>query len=220
MAHTELFALDVIPRWTYREAEVALAELVAVADSSAQLGELCLTVAERAVTAALAADDHVPVIVTANMGLAQMGELEVPRRVGELIMRYDLPPGHLVIAVSEHDTAAQDVDALGVLDQLRGVGAGLAIDHFGVGYSNLAQLEALQPDIVKLDRSLIAPLLDAPARTLLLRRLIELAHDLGAAVVADGVDTDALRAALTELGCDAVSGAVLTPHASRAAEVA
>lgn len=218
-ATSELFALDAVPRWTYRDAELPLADLIALADSSAQLGELCLNVAERAI-AVTPAGEHAPVVVTTNMGLARMGELELPRRVGELIARHGLQPGHLIIAVSEHDTATDESGLLGVLDQLRGVGAGLAIDHFGVGYSNLARLEALQPDIVKLDRALVAPLLNAPARTLLLRRIIELAHDLGAAVVAEGVDTDALRVALADLGCDAVAGAVLAAHAPHAAEVA
>jgi diguanylate cyclase (GGDEF)-like protein len=216
-ATAELFALDAVPHWTYRDAEVALAELVALADSNAQFGELCLNVAERAVTAALAADEQVPVVVTANMGLARMGDFDLPRRVGELIARFGLRPGHLVIAVSEHDTSTDESDLLGVLDDLRGVGAGLAVDHLGVGYANLARLEALQPDIVRLDRSLVAPLLDVPARTLLLRRIIELAHDLGAAVVAEGVDTNALRLALDDLGCDAVRGAVLAPHAAEVA---
>ena len=135
-----------------------------------------------------------------------MAELDLPRRVGELIARFELAPGHLVIGIDEPDTP-DDPDLLRVLDALRGAGAGMAIDHFGVGYSNLARLETVQPDVVRLDRSLVAPLATAPQRTLLLRRVIELAHDLGAAVVADGVDTEPVRAALADIGCDAVQGA-------------
>jgi EAL domain-containing protein (putative c-di-GMP-specific phosphodiesterase class I) len=97
---------------------------------------------------------------------------------------------------------------------LRGVGAGIALDHFGAGYSNLARLETLQPNIVRLDSSLVAPLASAPQRTMLLRRVIELAHDLGAAVVADGVDTEPVRAALADVGCDAAQGRVVAQNAT------
>ncbi len=217
-----LFAHCAVPRWSYLGADVAVDDVVALADSCGVLAELDLTVVERAITMALSLDDSVPVLVTTRVGLARMADLDLPRRLGELIASFELAPGHLVIGIDEPDTP-DDPDLLRVFDALRGAGAGLAIDHFGVGYSNLARLEMVQPDVVRLDRSLVAPLVTAPQRTLLLRRVVELAHDLGAVVVADNVNTDAVRAALTDIGCDAVQGAVVAQnalHAAHAAEVA
>ena len=215
----KLFALYAVPRWSYSDADVALADVVALADAGGQLGELDLCVVERAIATARSVDGSVPIIVTMRVGLARMIDLDLPRRVGELIARFDLRPGQLVIGVDEPDTP-DEADVLSVLDDLRGVGAGLALDHFGVGYSSLARLELVEPDLVRLNRSLVAPLATAPQRTLLLRRVIELAHDLGAAVVADGVDTDAVRDALTDIGCDAVQGAVVAQNALNAADAA
>jgi diguanylate cyclase (GGDEF)-like protein len=217
-----LLALGATPRWSYLDADVALADVVALADRSGQLADLDLCIIEQAIAAARLLDDTAPVLVTTRIPLARMADLELPRRIGELIARLRLDPGHVVIGIDEPDTPDQ-ADAVAVLDALRGAGAGLAIDHFGVGYSNLARLELVQPDLVRLGGSLVAPLVTAPQRTLLLRRVIELAHDLGAAVVADGVDTDAVRDALTDIGCDAVQGAVVAQnalHAAHAAEVA
>jgi diguanylate cyclase (GGDEF)-like protein len=217
-----LLALSATPRWSYLNTDVAFADVVALADGSGQLADLDLCIIEQAIAAALLLDDTTPVLVTTRIALARMPDLELPRRLGELIARLGLAPGHVVICIDEPDTP-DNADALAVLGALRGAGAGLALDRFGVGYSNLARLELVQPDLVRLDGSLVAPLGTAPQRTLLLRRVVELAHDLGAAVVADGVDTEAVRDALTDIGCDAVQGLVVAQnalHAADAAEVA
>ena len=136
-----------------------------------------------------------------------------------MIDEFRLSPERLVVEVSEQDVL-EDPRIVAALEELRDIGVRLAIDDFGVGYSNLSRLESLRPDIVKLDRSFITPLDNPRASRTLVRRVIELAHDLGAVVVGEGVETERQRDALASLGCDAVQGFLIGMPAIHAADVA
>jgi EAL domain-containing protein (putative c-di-GMP-specific phosphodiesterase class I) len=82
----------------------------------------------------------------------------------------------------------------------------VAVDDFGAGYASLARLRALEPDVIKVDRSLLAAETDPEGPTPLLVGIIDLAHRLGASVVAEGVETEVQLAAALAAGCDAVQG--------------
>jgi EAL domain-containing protein (putative c-di-GMP-specific phosphodiesterase class I) len=92
---------------------------------------------------------------------------------------------------------------------LRALGVRIAIDDFGTGQSSLSRLGEINADFVKLDRSFVAPLDDPSRSTTLVRGVISLAHDLGALVVGEGVETRSQFEALRNLGCDAMQGYLL-----------
>jgi len=140
--------------------------------------------------------------------------------VQRIIAETDLAPRYLMLELTESILMEDVGDAITTLPALAALGVGLAIDDFGVGYSNLSRLERVQPDVVKLDNSFVAPLDDPAAPRKLLRRVIELAHDLGAVVVGEGVQTARQRDALADLGCDAVQGFLVSLAGEAAAEVA
>ena len=76
-----------------------------------------------------------------------------------------------------------------MLDELKDLGIRLALDDFGTGYSALGYLNKLPIDRIKLDRSFISPLTDAPDSQTMVRAIIQLAHSLGLTVVCEGVET-------------------------------
>ncbi len=86
------------------------------------------------------------------------------------------------------------------LDEVRSKGVRLAIDDLGAGYSNLKYIAELEPDIVKLDRSLIGGIADAPRRSTLVGCLVRLCEHLGAHVVAEGIERPEDLAILREMG--------------------
>jgi diguanylate cyclase (GGDEF)-like protein len=96
-----------------------------------------------------------------------------------------------------------------VLAELRARGFRLAIDDFGTGYASLTYLERLAADVLKLDRSFVAQLTGSSRSDAILRAIVPLAHDLGYAVVAEGVETQRELELLTALGCDAFQGYLL-----------
>ena len=101
------------------------------------------------------------------------------------------------------------------LNRLHDMGVRIVIDDFGTGYSSLSYLRRLPVDELKIDRSFIASLLTG-TDDVIVRSTIDLAHNLGLRVVAEGVETDDVQARLTALGCDAAQGTFIRAPASAA----
>ena len=93
-----------------------------------------------------------------------------------------------------------------MLDRLTQTGVRLAIDDYGTGYSSLSYLHRFPINQVKLDRSFIADITTNPNSATIIRSTIELAHNLGATVVAEGIETPEQWHQLANLGCDIAQG--------------
>jgi diguanylate cyclase (GGDEF)-like protein/PAS domain S-box-containing protein len=98
-----------------------------------------------------------------------------------------------------------------VLARLHDVGAKVSIDDFGIGYSSLTYLQHLAVDQLKIDRSFVIDLASAPGNAVIVRSTIDLAHNLGLTVIAEGVEDDSTLDALVEYGCDSAQGFLFTP---------
>ncbi|GAB1644538.1 EAL domain-containing protein [Krasilnikovia sp. MM14-A1259] len=117
-----------------------------------------------------------------------------------------LPLDRVVLELSEHDPV-EDYDALkAVLAPLRGRGMRLAIDDVGAGFSSLRHIVITAPDIIKLDRSIVAGIAGDTVLSVVAHALVELAGATGARLVAEGVETEADAAALEGLGVDLGQG--------------
>jgi two-component system CheB/CheR fusion protein len=114
--------------------------------------------------------------------------------------------GSLVVEVTESVFLPDRERALGVLTILRGLGAKVSVDDFGVGYSNFRILKVLAPDVVKLDRSFLADTTSGSVDTVLLTTAVDMAHAIGAIVVAEGVESDDDRDLATRIGADLLQG--------------
>jgi EAL domain-containing protein (putative c-di-GMP-specific phosphodiesterase class I) len=82
----------------------------------------------------------------------------------------------------------------------------ISIDDYGTGYSSIAHLRALPVQCIKIDRSYVAGMLEDPASTSIVRSTLDLAHELGLEVVAEGVETQVEYEALLAIGCDVAQG--------------
>jgi diguanylate cyclase len=99
--------------------------------------------------------------------------------------------------------------ALEVLGQLYTLGVGLAVDDFGTGYSSMAYLKQLPVDELKIDRSFVSQMATSPSDAVIVRSTIDLGHNLGLRVVAEGVETQHAWDELAALGCDTAQGYLL-----------
>ena len=128
--------------------------------------------------------------------------------VGELIQRKGLPPRLLQLQVAESALAAGSPRIFDALGALRRVGVSLALDRFGIGASCLADLPRVMPDAVRVDRSLVARLPEAPDGRALVKAIVAMAGPLGLKVLADGVETDVQKDFLKDIGVDEIQGNV------------
>jgi EAL domain-containing protein (putative c-di-GMP-specific phosphodiesterase class I) len=111
-----------------------------------------------------------------------------------------IPPRDLTLEVTE-SLLVEGAGAVEVLEALRRLGVAIAIDDFGTGWSSLGALQRHPVDILKLDRSLVAPAGADESAAALARAVVEMAQALGLDVVAEGIEDDAQCAAMRALGC-------------------
>ena len=111
--------------------------------------------------------------------------------------------GRLILEVVEQDLGSAGES---MIDELIGRGATMAIDDFGAAFSGLNRIVEHDIAIVKLDRSLVARIIDDPRRRRLISGVVDAVHDLGCAVVAEGIEDEATRIAVGDLGCDLGQG--------------
>ncbi|HEY2007071.1 MAG TPA: EAL domain-containing protein [Solirubrobacteraceae bacterium] len=123
--------------------------------------------------------------------------------------RTDTSLSSLVVEVTEHTAIERYADLRRELAQLRERGLRIAVDDAGAGYASLRHVLELRPDIIKLDRSLIHGLAEDRARSLVASAFVSLAGDLGATVIAEGVERRADLQAVRDLGLHAAQGFLL-----------
>lgn len=141
-----------------------------------------------------------PLFVSANVSRRQLRERELEKTVKRLMATSGARAGSLKLELTE-SAASGGEGTLEALRRLRGCGVGLAIDDFGTGLSTLSQLRSAPFDTVKIDKSFLAGSGDAKGRVVL-RALVGLAHELGRAVVLEGVENEQDALWLREIGCE------------------
>ena len=133
--------------------------------------------------------------IAVNVSPRSLHHAAFPGRIREMLDAHGVPPSSLVLEITENLVMSDPDGSMRCLDELHDMGVRLVIDDFGKGYSSLSYLRRLPVDEIKIDRSFIIGLADGEDDTLV-RCIIDLAHNLGMTVIAEGVETEAvLRAA-------------------------
>jgi diguanylate cyclase (GGDEF)-like protein/PAS domain S-box-containing protein len=148
--------------------------------------------------------------VAVNASMRNCVDGSFPADVAELLERHATAPTALELEITEHAVIADGFRAKAVLDALSRTGVTIAIDDFGTGYSSLAFLRRLPLKAIKVDRSFVADMTTDHDDAVIVRATIDLARNLGLRVVAEGVETQAVLAVLTGLGCDAAQGFLIS----------
>ncbi len=144
--------------------------------------------------------------VAVNLSARNLLDAQLPDYLLELLSRTGAPADRLELEITESTIMADPARALEVLTRLHGMGIPLAIDDFGTGYSSLGYLKRLPVSAVKIDKSFVKNMETDDNDAVIVRSTVELAHNLGLQVVAEGVETSYLWERLAALGCDAAQG--------------
>lgn len=155
-----------------------------------------------------------PPLVSVNLSARQFQQPDLADRVAAILEDTDLPPDRLALEVAESALMADTHRASRTLQALRAIGVKLFVDDFGTGYSSLAYLKRFAIDAVKIDLSFIGGLAGDRDKQMIVTAIINLAHALDVKVIAEGVESSAVRAQLTALGCDLAQGYYFAEPAS------
>jgi diguanylate cyclase (GGDEF)-like protein len=144
--------------------------------------------------------------VAVNLSMRNLHDPRLSHTIAHLLATWNLTAAALHLEITESSLMADPDRALAVLGRLRELGLSIAIDDFGTGYSSLAYLKRLPVAELKLDRSFVRDMASDHRDRAIVRSTVELAHNLGLRVVAEGVEDRASQELLALLGCDQAQG--------------
>jgi diguanylate cyclase len=144
--------------------------------------------------------------ICANISARDLLNRDLPDQIGALLAEHCVPAGLICLEITESGFMEDPEHTHKVLDRLSGMGLRLAIDDYGVGYSSLSYIMKLPVQELKIDRSFIAGMVANPDLSIVVRSTIELGHNLGMKVVAEGVEDGDGWDLLEALGCDDAQG--------------
>ncbi len=147
--------------------------------------------------------------VSVNLSSVQFNQGDLTQQVSDLLHMHQLAPQFLELEITE-TALMQDADAaVATLHQLKSQGIRLAVDDFGTGYSSLSYLKQLPIDTLKIDNCFVRGVVSDPKNQVILTSAIQMGHQLGLSIVAEGVETEAEQAFLSQHQCDFVQGYLL-----------
>ena len=141
-----------------------------------------------------------------NLSARNLHDMELPASVSRLLEESGVDPKYLTLEITESAVMSNPSDGLTILSKLDRMGVTLAIDDFGTGYSSLAYLKRLPVDELKIDKSFVMEMEENENDAVIVRSTIDLAHNLGLKVTAEGVETRDAWDTLSVLGCDQSQG--------------
>ncbi|MFN3860875.1 MAG: putative bifunctional diguanylate cyclase/phosphodiesterase [Roseateles sp.] len=153
--------------------------------------------------------------LSVNLSTRDLMDQDLPAKIEAMLTPLEVPPASLCLEITESAIMDDPERALSTLEQLHALGFKLSIDDFGTGYSSLAYLKRLPVDELKIDKSFVMAMERDLDDARIVRSTIELAHNLGLTVVAEGLETLKAWAMLNQLGCDEGQGYFVTkpmPH--------
>ncbi|MGH9268643.1 MAG: putative bifunctional diguanylate cyclase/phosphodiesterase, partial [Acidimicrobiales bacterium] len=204
---------EALLRWPHpRHGQVPPDEFIPIAEQTGAIRPLTLfVVGESLAQCRLWREQGLDLDVAVNLSARSLVDAELPDQVDGLLAASGLPPSILTLEITESSLMADSGRALGVLSRLRDLGVRLSIDDFGTGYSSLSYLKRLPVSEVKIDRSFVVGLADDDNDMVIVRSIVDLGHNLGLTVVAEGVEDSGSWARLRELGCDLAQGYLISP---------
>ena len=147
-----------------------------------------------------------PLALSVNLSVKQFTQPHFVRHVADTLRASGLDPSCLKLEITE-SFAIEDADLTrSMLEELRGLGTRIYLDDFGTGYSSLGYLHRLPLDAIKIDRSFVMRMEAGPTHLQLVDTVRALAHNIGVAAVAEGVETESQLRTLRSLGCESAQG--------------
>ncbi|GAA1610210.1 putative bifunctional diguanylate cyclase/phosphodiesterase [Actinoplanes couchii] len=152
----------------------------------------------------MSAGHRIPVAV--NVSTRSLLDATFPGRLAALLKTTGVPGELLCIEITEYTVMSDPTTTIDALRSIRALGVKTSIDDFGTGYSSLSYLKLLPVDELKIDRSFVTDMVDDSSSRALVASAVDLAHNLGLTVVAEGVEDVFTAQALSGLGCDTAQG--------------
>ncbi|RMD79939.1 MAG: EAL domain-containing protein [Gammaproteobacteria bacterium] len=208
LASGALAGLEALVRWRHpTRGQLPPDAFIPLAEHTGLIRPLTLLVLERALAQLQRWRRHgLETTVSVNLSARHLQDQQLPEQVAAQLGRHEIPPQALVLEITESAIMADPERAMRTLSSLAAMGVQLSIDDFGTGYSSLFYLKQLPVHEIKIDKSFTMDMLQNHEDLIIVRSIIDLGHNMGRRVVAEGVETAQALDLLRHLGCDQAQG--------------
>jgi diguanylate cyclase (GGDEF)-like protein len=208
MARETIMAAEALIRWIHpKRGFMPPDDFIPLAEQTGNIRKLTAWTLESAARQSRAwADKGIHIKIAVNLSARDLMNRDLPGDIGNLLESHNVDPHALILEITESAIMQDPTHALEVLTRLNQMGLTLSIDDYGTGYSSMAYLKSLPVQEIKIDKSFVLKLASNRGDAILVKSTIELGHNLGLKVTAEGVEDEASLRMLQAYGCDTGQG--------------
>jgi diguanylate cyclase (GGDEF)-like protein len=211
-----IIGVEALVRWKHpQHGRVLPGNFIHMAEQTGLINPLTTIVLETAIREWSRQPMHPALTVSVNLSPRTLRDPMLPQRIAGMLAVFSAPHASLALEITENILMSDPARSMDCLKRLHEMGVRIVIDDFGTGYSSLSYLRRLPADELKIDRSFVAGLMSGQD-DVIVRSTIDLAHNLGLTVVAEGVENADVMRRLLAMGCDAAQGTFISPPGSAA----
>lgn len=200
--------LEALSRWRVSNNEfIPATDFIPLAESTGLIRKLTLWALTTAISqSAKWQRMDIDCVMAVNVSIKDLQDIEFTRIVEALLTEWDVLPDRLMLEITESSIMTNGQQVEETLSALEKLGVLMAIDDFGTGYSSLYRLKKMPITVIKIDRSFILDLSEDENNSVIVHSTIDLAHNMGKKVIAEGVENPGILKILKDLGCDFAQG--------------
>lgn len=204
----EIYGAEALLRWEHKDRGfISPEEFIPLAEHTGLIQPLsCMVMETAAKQCALWNEMGHKMEISVNISMNCMHDAKLPNDINKIIVSNKIEPSQITLELTENIFIKDPIRSKKILDNISSMGIGISIDDFGTGYSSLAYLKQLPVNEIKIDRSFVMEMADDENDEVIVRTTIDLAHNMGIKVVAEGVESLAIANKLKEFNCDAAQG--------------
>ncbi|WP_411725328.1 putative bifunctional diguanylate cyclase/phosphodiesterase [Methyloglobulus sp.] len=212
----EICGVEALVRWNHPvHGFVPPDEFVAMAERNRMINQLTQWVLKRAFRDC--ANWHkqgLPIKISVNLSVKDLHNPELPDLISGVAVATGIKPEWIILEITESSVMTEPERALEIIQRLNQMGYQFSIDDFGTGYSSLAYLKKLPLTEIKIDKSFVMDILTSENDAAIVKATVNLGHNLGLMVTAEGVESKEIMSRLMDYGCDVAQGYFLSKPVS------
>lgn len=207
---SKIIGVEELIRWNHPvHGFIPAEQIIRVAEQTGLISELTYWVITESIKEYIKWDNS-DITISINLSVWNLQDPNLVSFISQKLTENNISAEKIVFEITESDVMHDPVKAREVLTTLSEMGVELAVDDYGTGFSSLAYLKVLPVKCLKIDKSFVIDMFEDENDAIIVHSTIELAHNLGLKVVAEGVETEQLLDKLRQLGCDYAQGYLIS----------
>lgn len=208
----KVLAVEALVRWNHPERGLLYPDMfIPFAEQTGHISKIShWMLSEASRYAALWQKEGLNIALAVNLSARDLIDIELPNKLKQILIKHGLSADSLSLEITESSIISDPERALETLERISKMGISLSIDDFGTGYSSLAYLKRLPVNELKIDKSFVLNLEHDHNDVTIVKSTIELGHNLGLKVVAEGIENRKCWDILKSMGCDYGQGYLMS----------